>query len=219
MGNQHTSINQFRKLRRLEFAFLALLLFALLFAFGAAQAASPVTFGASVTNANGELSTVLTWDAPGASACVGSGHKNWNGDKLASGTQQLPTIALSGTYPLTLTCSFPGDTTAKVSWVPPTKNTDGSALTNLAGYRIVYGTAPGALTQVEAIDNPAVASRNINDLAPGTWYFAVKAVNALGVESSLSNVASKVITAAYSESASVSLTVNPVPLPPQISVE
>jgi len=29
---------------------------------------------------------------------------------------------------------------ATVSWIPPTTNTDGTALTDLAGYKVYYGT-------------------------------------------------------------------------------
>ncbi|MBM4220223.1 MAG: hypothetical protein FJ171_11500 [Gammaproteobacteria bacterium] len=36
---------------------------------------------------------------------------------------------------------------ATLSWYPPTTNSDGSALTNLAGYRIYYGRNPNDLTR------------------------------------------------------------------------
>lgn len=171
----------------------------------------PITFGASVTNANGELDTTLTWEAVGASGCMGSGHPDWDGDKEASGTQQLPTIALSGTYALTLTCTFPGDRTARLSWTPPTENTDGSALTNLAGYSIHYGRSTSTLSESIAVDNAGVSTYTLEDLSPGQWFFAVRSRNDLGVESALSNVVGKTITASTTSEASVSLTVNPVP--------
>ena len=83
---------------------------------------------------------------------------------------------------------------ATVSWTPPTTNTDGSALTDLAGYRVVYGRAADALDQSATVNNagPQLPTRWTN-LSQGTWYFAVVAVNASGVESDLSNVASKTI--------------------------
>lgn len=173
--------------------------------------AQTVTFGASVTNADETLTTALTWDAPGASGCVGAGHESWNGEKTAAGTQQLPAISLSGTYALTLTCTFPGDTSARLTWVAPTKNTDGSALTNLAGYRILWGTSASALNQVIQLPNPAAVSYTVESLSPGPKYFGVKAYNSVGVESNVSNVATKTITAATTREASVSLTVNPKP--------
>lgn len=83
--------------------------------------------------------------------------------------------------------------TATLSWMPPAANTDGSALTDLAGYRIHFGTSAGALTQTIDIDNPSVSRYVVENLSPSTWYFAVKSVNTKGVESSLSGVASKTI--------------------------
>lgn len=80
--------------------------------------------------------------------------------------------------------------TATLSWVAPTLNTDGSTLTNLAGYRIYYGTSP-ALNQV--IEVPVVSNYVVSNLTPGTWYFGLKAFNAAGIESDLSNIASKAI--------------------------
>lgn len=82
---------------------------------------------------------------------------------------------------------------ATVSWMPPTQNTDGSALTNLAGYRIVYGTSSSKLDQTVQISNPGVSTYVVENLSPGTWYFAVKAYASNGVESDLSNLASKTI--------------------------
>jgi len=82
---------------------------------------------------------------------------------------------------------------ATLSWMPPTLNTDGSALTNLSGYRIYYGTNRSALDRTIRISNVSITRYVIDGLSPATYYFAVKAVNSAGVESSLSNVASKTI--------------------------
>ena len=82
---------------------------------------------------------------------------------------------------------------ASLSWEPPTTNTDGSALTNLAGYRIVYGASPTQLTQMIQVGNPGVSSYVIDSLAPGTYYFAVRAYTNKGAESADSNVLAKVV--------------------------
>lgn len=82
---------------------------------------------------------------------------------------------------------------ATLSWTPPTQNTDGTSLTNLAGYRLSYGTSATALTSTIQIANPGTSSYIVSNLAPGTHYFAVRAYNSAGVESSNSNVVSKVI--------------------------
>lgn len=83
---------------------------------------------------------------------------------------------------------------ATVSWTPPTSNTDGSALNNLAGYRVMYGRSANDLSQSVEIDNPSVSTYVVDNLASGTWYFAVVAVTTQGGSSDLSNVASKSVS-------------------------
>jgi hypothetical protein len=82
---------------------------------------------------------------------------------------------------------------ATLSWQPPMENEDGSALMDLAGYRIKYGTRADALTQTITIPNPGLTRYVITDLPPGTYYFALQAYNHAGAESDLSGVASKTI--------------------------
>jgi hypothetical protein len=82
---------------------------------------------------------------------------------------------------------------ASLTWEPPTQNTDGSALTNLAGYRIVYGSAAHQLTQTIQVANAGISSYVVENLAPGTYYFAVRAYASNGAESSDSNVIARVV--------------------------
>lgn len=82
--------------------------------------------------------------------------------------------------------------TASLSWVAPTGNTDGSKLTNLAGYNIYYGTESSALTQTIQVANPAALGYVVTGLAKGTtWYFQVTSYSAAGEESSPSMITSK----------------------------
>jgi putative Ig domain-containing protein len=82
---------------------------------------------------------------------------------------------------------------ASLTWEPPTTNTDGSALTNLAGYRIVYGASPTQLTQTIQVASAGMSSYVVENLAPGTYYFALRAYTAKGAESADSNVVAKVV--------------------------
>jgi hypothetical protein len=82
---------------------------------------------------------------------------------------------------------------ATVRWTPPTLNEDGSPLTDLRGYRVYYGTSSTNLDSVLELPNPGLASVVIENLAPATWYFAVKAYTTANVESAFSNIASKTI--------------------------
>lgn len=82
---------------------------------------------------------------------------------------------------------------ATLSWTPPTENSDGSSLTNLAGYRVHYGRSPTQLSQTIEITNSSLSTYVVENLSAGTWYFAVVTVNSGGTTSVLSNVAAKTI--------------------------
>jgi hypothetical protein len=82
---------------------------------------------------------------------------------------------------------------ATLSWQPPTTNTDGSSLTNLAGYKVYWGTTAGNYPNSVAVNNPGITTYVVENLTPNTYYFAVKAFNSVGVESTWSNSASKTI--------------------------
>ena len=81
-----------------------------------------------------------------------------------------------------------------LSWLPPTTNTNGTPLTNLAGYRIYYGTNASSLTQSVQVTNPGIASYVIGNLSPATWYFSLVSYNSANIESPFSQVVSKTIT-------------------------
>ena len=82
---------------------------------------------------------------------------------------------------------------AALSWTEPTQNTDGTPLTNLAGYHIYYGTSAGAWTSTITVLDATETSYVVGGLAPGTYYFAVVAFNTAGEDSPQSNVGSKTI--------------------------
>lgn len=82
---------------------------------------------------------------------------------------------------------------ATLSWTPPTRNTNGTSLTDLAGYRIYYGTNSSALSKSITVSNASVSTYVVEDLTAATWYFAVKAYNTAGAESALSNQVKKTI--------------------------
>jgi hypothetical protein len=106
-------------------------------------------------------------------------------------TASLPAFSITVTAPTPPPPPVTGSAT--LSWQAPTQNTDGSPLTNLAGYRIVYGTSPSVLTQTITINNPGTTTHVVDGLTQATWYFAVRAVNSAGAESANSAIASKTI--------------------------
>ena len=103
-----------------------------------------------------------------------------------SGSSGTPTGS-TGTGSTTGTPPTQSAGTVTLNWNPPTENVDGTALTNLAGYKIHYGTASGAYTQSVTVGNPGLATYVVSSLAPGKYYFSVTAYNSAGTESPLSS--------------------------------
>lgn len=80
-----------------------------------------------------------------------------------------------------------------LQWVPPTQNTDGTPIVDLAGYRIYYGLSADSFPNSISIDNPGITSYVVENLVPATYYFAATSFNSAGVESRYSNVAALVV--------------------------
>jgi hypothetical protein len=84
--------------------------------------------------------------------------------------------------------------TATLSWTAPTQNEDGSPLTDLAGYRVYWGTSSRNYSNSVTINNPGVTTYVVENLLAGrTYFFATTAGNGDGVYSDYSVEASKAI--------------------------
>jgi hypothetical protein len=94
----------------------------------------------------------------------------------------------------TLSVEQVGTGTATLSWTPPTENTDGTTLTDLAGYKIYYGRSADSLTKVVDINTAGVTTYVVDNLTTATWYFSMTSYNAGGIESDKSAVVSKTIS-------------------------
>jgi hypothetical protein len=79
---------------------------------------------------------------------------------------------------------------ALLTWNPPTQNEDGSAINDLVGYRVYWGTAQDNYSNSASV-GAGLSSYVVDQLTPARWYFALTAVNSAGIESAYSNVASK----------------------------
>jgi len=149
-------------------------------------------------------STTLNWNSTNATNCAASG--DWSGSMPTSGSQTINSLTTNSSF--NLSCNGAGGTanesvnvtvaqssngTALLSWTPPTENTDSSTLTDLAGYKIRYGTSPGSYSDTEIINNPGLTSFLIENLASADWYFVMTSFNDSGVESDYSTEVSKTI--------------------------
>ncbi len=135
----------------------------------------------------------LSWTSTHADVCSASG--GWTGDKPINGTESVGPLSQSTTYGLS--CSGVGGSavamisvaineSVTLTWMAPTQNVDGTALTDLAGYRIYYGAASGAYTDVLEVTSSSSTSHSLT-LPSGSYYFAMTAVDASGNESAYSN--------------------------------
>jgi hypothetical protein len=82
---------------------------------------------------------------------------------------------------------------ANLTWSAPTENTDGTPLTDLAGFTIYYGTDPGEMTQTISVAAASTTTYEVNNLPAGTYYFAVAANASDGTQSAESSVGSKAV--------------------------
>jgi hypothetical protein len=158
------------------------------------------TFTPKATDASGKALTFSIKNAPA-----------WTAFNTATGQLSgTPGAAYAGTYANILISVSDGTSsaslagfsiavdqvsngTATVNWTPPTDNTNGTALTGLAGYQIHYGTASNNLSQTVQVANSGLTSYTLTNLTAGTWYFAVTSYTTSGAQSSMSNLASKTI--------------------------
>lgn len=79
---------------------------------------------------------------------------------------------------------------ATLRWDAVTTRADGMPLGDLENYVVHYGTAPGAYVSTAMA---STTTYTVTGLEPGTYYFAVTAMDSSGSESEVSNEVSKTI--------------------------
>jgi len=82
----------------------------------------------------------------------------------------------------------PAARSVTLSWLAPIANTDGSALVDLAAYRLYSGATATTLEPLVTLAQPGLTRYVIENLPFDAHCFAITAVNSLGVESDLSAV-------------------------------
>lgn len=153
--------------------------------------AGELTLAVTTGVSGGQVTPTLTWSTtPEAASCVATG--GWTGSKAAAGTEAQAPITASREY--ALTCSW-ADAKATLTWSAPTRNTDGTPLTDLAAFIINYGTDLEASEHTLRIPNPAATTQVIEPLAAGVWYFRMRAESATGGQSARTARVSKTIQA------------------------
>ncbi|MFC4260297.1 fibronectin type III domain-containing protein [Marinobacter lacisalsi] len=87
--------------------------------------------------------------------------------------------------------------TVSLSWLAPGQRINGEQLSyinDIDGYIVLYGQDPANLEQQVVVEcNSLNCGYDIQDLAPGTWYFAVQTVDSNGLISAPSQPVSRAI--------------------------
>jgi hypothetical protein len=86
-------------------------------------------------------------------------------------------------FAVAVSASAPVTKSVTLSWQPPTANSDGSTLTDLSGYRIVYGSKSGVYSSSVTISNAGLTGYVLENLPSGRYYIAMVSVNSAGAES------------------------------------
>jgi hypothetical protein len=158
---------------------------------------------ARVRASRGELTFVLLTMSCFAAGCNGHSTSANTATNTSAGTSAgtSPSTSAAGTSGSSSTPSAasPAGTqssasaTAALSWAVPSVNTDGTTLTDLAGYRIYYGTDAAALNSVVQIIGASTTAYVVSNLSHGTYYFTIKAYNTAGSESNATGIVSAMI--------------------------
>lgn len=157
---------------------LALLCFLPLLAY----AAPAISISVSPNTGVVPYQSTLTWTVTGATGCTAA--DGWTGTQSLSGSKS---VSITAPTKFTLTCTAAdGQVTTVIT--PPTTNTDGTPLTDLAGFNIYRGTSATNLAKVKAL-GPTVLTYQATGLPTGTYYIATTAVNGASIESAQGNTA------------------------------
>jgi hypothetical protein len=116
-----------------------------------------------------------------------------NQSSTSSGSQPAP--ATSSNSQAAPAIPQPASTgSVALSWVAPLTNSDGTTLTNLAGYYIHYGNTTAAMNNVIHVPTAGLTIYVIDNLPKGKYYFSISSYSAAGVESPPSPVISTTLS-------------------------
>ncbi|PWK53695.1 Ig-like domain-containing protein [Pleionea mediterranea] len=153
---------------------------------------SVITFSATASDTeDGDIGSDIEWNS-NLDGVIGSGSEF--SASLSSGEHTVTAsvtdsdnASSSDSIELTIRIS---QGFATINWVPPSLNTDGSNLNDLAGYKIELGQSEDNLNQYQIVNGSSSSSLLENLIVGETYYYAVRAINQYGIESQLSAVSS-----------------------------
>ncbi|MDB6009814.1 MAG: sericin-like [Gammaproteobacteria bacterium] len=158
---------------------------AVLGSLGVALAGCGSNESGSSTAATSTTSTSTTGSNPQTAADSSTSGSSTTSGSTTSGSTTSGSTTTTGSSSTPPTTPVAG-TSLTLGWVAPTQNSNGSPITDLAGYKIHYGTTSANYTKVVAVSNPSLSRYVLDSLESGTYFFAITAYNSKGIESTLS---------------------------------
>ena len=101
-------------------------------------------------------------------------------------------VSVTGTASMDITPA-PASGSITLRWVAPVTREDETPiqLSEIAGYRIYYGTSPGVYPVQLNINDGSIVQTTLNDMAPGNYYIVITTIDMDGRESSFSEMVAK----------------------------
>jgi hypothetical protein len=150
---------------------------------GSSQSAGPVSDASGVVAINSPVGRGSASNTVASTPVASTSTPSSSSSSSSGGSSSGATTASSSSGGATTS----GADNVTLSWSAPTENTNGSALTNLAGYVIYYGTSANAMTQTIDVNTTGMLTYVVSNLSAGNWYFQIVSVNSAGVQSSPSS--------------------------------
>jgi hypothetical protein len=158
----------------------------------AAPAATDTT--TSTGSTTGTDTTTSTGSTTGTDTTTSTGSTTGTDTTTSTGST-TGTDTTTGTGTTTGTETSPNYVTTQISWTIPTTRILGDALSmsELSGYRVYYGSAPGNYPDSILIEDAQQTSADITLESNQTYYFIVRAIDTDGFESPESNVVTRAL--------------------------
>ncbi|MEZ5543289.1 MAG: putative Ig domain-containing protein [Pseudomonadota bacterium] len=171
---------------------------------GAVQAGSSYQFQPTASDADGDsLSFSISGKPAWASFSNTTGRLGGTPGATDVGSYSGIRIAVTDGTDTTSLAAFAIQVTAApaqtgimtLSWVAPTQRADGTvlSLSEIGGYRLYYGTTPGAYSNTVEIADGAATTATITDLALGSYYVVLSTYDSNGLEGAKSSPVIKTV--------------------------
>jgi hypothetical protein len=165
---------------------------------GSVDAGSAYDFSPSSIDIDGDSLTFSISNRPAwASFNTSTGRLSGTPTESNAGTYSSIVISVSDgkataklpAFSITVNSTQAQSQNVRLQWVAPATRADGSALSlsQIAGYRIHYGTSSGKYTNSIHVNDPSATAYTIANMQAGTYYFAVTALDTNGLESTYSS--------------------------------